>query len=115
MKKILLVDDEKDLCFLLSAFLEDEHTEVRMSHSIRDAEKLLREGFSPDILFLDLNLPDGFGPDLIQMDIPSIEDSRVFFITAFSDQLGPKETWDKRVEAVIDKPFTLAEIQRLLN
>ena len=60
-KKVLIIDDEIDLCILLKNFLTRQHFEVVVSHKLSEG---LQEAlnFSPDIIFLDINMPmiDGF-------------------------------------------------------
>jgi len=59
MKKILIIDDEKDFGLLLKDFLTKKY-EVYLSHTIEDGMKTLEE-IKPDYIFLDNNLPDGLG------------------------------------------------------
>jgi two-component system OmpR family response regulator len=60
MKKILIIDDEKDLCFLLQSYLKFKHHEVVTANTLKDGLNKINT-FHPDVLFLDNNLPDGFG------------------------------------------------------
>jgi DNA-binding NtrC family response regulator len=60
MKKILIIDDEEDLCFLLKTYLKLKHNDVIIANTLVDGLNKIRS-FHPDILFLDNNLPDGFG------------------------------------------------------
>ncbi|MEO6302395.1 MAG: response regulator, partial [Bacteroidia bacterium] len=59
-KKILIVDDEKDIRFLLKRALSSH------DYSVSEAENLKRglelfDQTQPDIVILDVNLPDGNG------------------------------------------------------
>lgn len=60
----LIVDDEEDICFLLSAYLRRFYMRVECAKTL--AEGLaLAEKLQPELLVLDNNLPDGIGIQLI--------------------------------------------------
>ena len=56
--KVLIIDDEKDLCLLIKAYLSRKNCDVHTAYTL--SEGLMQvDQFLPDILFLDNNLPDG--------------------------------------------------------
>lgn len=59
-RKILIIDDEQDLCRLLQLYFFRRGYMVEISHTLQEGLKAMKE-FKPDILFLDNNLPDGTG------------------------------------------------------
>jgi DNA-binding NtrC family response regulator len=59
-KKVLIVDDETDLCLLLKDYFERKNYEVALSHTLSDGREMLST-IKPDVLFLDNNLPDEEG------------------------------------------------------
>lgn len=59
-KKILIIDDEIDLCMLMRNYLVNRNYEVAYAHTLADGLHLMLQ-LRPDILFLDNNLPDGTG------------------------------------------------------
>jgi CheY-like chemotaxis protein len=61
-KKILIVDDDKFLLGMYSAKFGKYGFEVKAASSGNDALDILKEGYKPDILLLDLIMPglDGF-------------------------------------------------------
>ena len=62
--KLLLVDDDTFLTEVITSQLQQEGIgEILSSANINDAKKLV-PSFEPDILLLDVNLPDGSGIDL---------------------------------------------------
>ncbi|HSY62761.1 MAG TPA: response regulator [Cytophaga sp.] len=60
MKKVLIIDDETDLCFLLKVYLNLKHYDVVVANTLVDGLQKINS-YHPDILFLDNNLPDGMG------------------------------------------------------
>ncbi len=59
-KKILIIEDEFELCMLLKMHLLEKDYEVEMVYNLEDGRQRLKT-YNPDIVFLDNNLPDGLG------------------------------------------------------
>jgi len=59
-KKVLIIDDETDLCLLLKGYFLRKNYEVFISHRLEDGLAML-DKVQADILFIDNNLPDGAG------------------------------------------------------
>ncbi len=64
MRKILLVEDDRDLNAGLVYDLETEGYQVYTAFTLKEGEKLFEEK-EPDLVLLDLNLPDGGKPGKI--------------------------------------------------
>src|SRR5690554_6371877 len=83
MKKILVIDDEVDICMLLKQFLSKKGFNVENAQSGRKGLQLL-EDFEPNLVMSDFRLGDFTGTDLlvnIQSQYPHIP---VLIITGFS-------------------------------
>jgi DNA-binding response OmpR family regulator len=106
---ILIVDDEENLAFFLKSALEQKEFTVDTAHGLGAAKKFVATTF-PDLLLLDLSLPDGEGLDLYRlikekgMGIPTI------VITAHASVKSAVEALKLGVEDYIVKPFELEEI-----
>ena len=110
-KKVLIIDDEIDLCILLKNFLTKQHYEVVVSHKLSDG---LQEAvsFSPDIIFLDNNLPDSQGWTKARWILDTLPNTDLFLISAYNNQVSlPK---DPRI-TVIEKPLSLKSIAKLIT
>lgn len=66
MTQVLLVDDDQELCELLSTWLQHDGFVVQARHSCQAALAALSEGLSPEVLVLDVMLPDGNGLELLK-------------------------------------------------
>ena len=82
--KIAIVDDEKDLCFLLSSFLKGLGFEVESFHSIGQYREGVRL-FKPDWAIIDNNLPDGSGWELAQSIRKEFPGLKLILISANPD------------------------------
>lgn len=62
--QLLVVDDDEGLLILMAETLRAEGCVVETARTAKTARTWL-EGHTPDLLLLDLNLPDGSGPGLV--------------------------------------------------
>ncbi|GGU81991.1 DNA-binding response regulator [Pseudomonas laurentiana] len=65
MSELLLIDDDEELCELLSSWLTQEGFQVRACHDGQSARKALAE-YAPAAVVLDVMLPDGSGLELLK-------------------------------------------------
>jgi len=84
MQKILVIDDDKDLCFLLNQFLSRKGYEVTVRYSGEDA-LLCLENIKPDLIICDLKLEDIDGITLLEKVKEKYTDLPVIIITGHSD------------------------------
>ncbi len=111
---ILVIDDERSLVNVLKPFLEDlGYTVERALTGTEGMEKIPL--FKPDIILLDISLPDISGLELlpkIKLDYPYIS---VVVITGNMDVKIAVEAMKKGAEDYLAKPLNLDELQFLLN
>jgi two-component system nitrogen regulation response regulator NtrX len=65
MARIFVVDDEEGICQILKTILEDEGYSVQTADRLYKARSLLDEE-TPDLLLLDIKMPDGDGLDFLE-------------------------------------------------
>lgn len=65
MSELLLIDDDEELCELLSSWLTQEGFQVRACHDGQSARKALAE-YAPAAVVLDVMLPDGSGLEVLK-------------------------------------------------
>lgn len=107
--KILVVDDDEDLCNLVSDILIHSKYTTDRAYDFNEALKLLQEN-TYSLVITDNRLGSASGLELIEIAKEKNPDSRTFIITAYgNDEL--KEKADKlNVEFVIDKPFDVNDL-----
>jgi two-component system response regulator RegA len=113
-KSILVIDDERDIGFLMKRILESEGHEVTHVLNLRSALDSLAER-SFDLVFLDLNLNGEWGLDLIPHLEESDDSTRIAVITAIRNSETRRELERAGIDIVIQKPFKRAEILEVLN
>jgi len=109
-RKVLIVDDEIDLCLLLKEyFSRKKNFEVIVAHSLSEGKALI-DTLKPDILFLDNNLPDGVGWSCAPFFAEHYPSTYLVLISAFHPQLPVMPEGAKY--RVIEKPITFADLDK---
>jgi len=112
--KALIIDDEADVCFLLSSLLRQKNVETGFVNSLTDAEKVLQQE-SPCVIFLDNHLPDGMGIDYIP-NIRSVHpNSHIVMITAHDTNADRQKALNSGADQFIAKPFNREMIFKTLE
>lgn len=110
--KVLIIDDEPDLCLLLKAYFSRKNCEVYISHSLETGLDHL-ESILPQILFLDNNLPDGTGwahaPALANR-YPNME---IAMISAFHPN-RPEMPEHARF-TILEKPISFSDLDKHID
>ena len=108
--KILIVDDELDICYLLSGMLKQRNFRTGFVNSLSDAVVALQTD-TPSLLFLDNHLPDGFGLDFIPYVKKNYPAIKVIMITAHDGAAERKTAYNGGVDLFIAKPLN----RKLIN
>jgi two-component system OmpR family response regulator len=107
----LIVDDDRDLCFVLRRVLHDTIENVYCVGTLREGIKLFK-GLKPDVVFMDNNLPDGQGVDAIRELKMQIPDSLIILITSDNAQV---EATLNGADVFLKKPFTSSSVRDALQ
>jgi CheY-like chemotaxis protein len=112
--RILVVDDEKDICEILERFLTTDGHIVKTVNNGAEAIDLARkEQF--DLVLSDLVMPDNTGYDVV-MALNKLERRpKIGIITGWSEDLTSLEKENLKVDFIIKKPLHLSEIARHIN
>ena len=106
---ILIIEDEKNLSFFIKTSLEKEGFTTSVAHNLASAREYIENHF-PDLLLLDLNLPDGNGLDLYQEMKKNDQTIPCIVITAHGSIPSAIDAMKMGVDDYISKPFDLKEI-----
>ena len=110
----LIVDDEKDICYLLTSILMNKNIASLRAGSLEEAQKLI-ETQTPSIIFLDNHLPDGLGVEHIHRLKTSHPESKIVMITAHDNPSDRDKAFREGADFFISKPFTKDIIYQTLD
>ena len=110
---ILIVDDEMDLCNILSLICLRKHFTVACAHNLLDA--LVQIESLPKLIFLDNNLSDGLGLDMIGTLKLRSPLTKIAFITACEDHKIENAALTQGADYFLAKPFQLQGVREILS
>ncbi|MGD9364311.1 MAG: response regulator [Desulfobacteraceae bacterium] len=110
-KKVLIVDDELSILVPLKFLLEKNNYRVDLAQSGKDAlEKI--SASKPDLILLDIMLPDLDGYEIFQMirENPEWDDIKVIYLSAKNRDVDIAKGLNLGVDAYVTKPFSNSEL-----
>jgi two-component system OmpR family response regulator len=112
--EVLIIEDEEDICYLLSGILKKKNLHTSYVTSLFAAKKILSEQ-NPNILFIDNHLPDGFGMDFISVIKHEHPDTKIIMITAHNTSDDKATALKQGADFFIGKPFSSEMINKTVD
>ena len=110
--KALLVEDDPTISDTISLVFELSWPEVKLISSMKGVESIELVGKEfPDVVILDLGLPDMDGIEVLRRIKKINKDISVIMITAFADEKATKAAVKEGAYDYIMKPFDLAYLE----
>ena len=119
-QRILIVDDEEDICMILSYSLQKAGYEVLVAHSAEEAlanYELRIKNYEVDLILLDIMMGEMSGLEMaekLRSDIGYRESGigipPIIFLTALSDEDTVLKGFKLGADDYISKPFRIAEV-----
>ncbi len=102
---VLIIEDEEDICYLLSGILRKKNLNTSYVTTLFAAREVLMKRY-PHILFLDNHLPDGYGVDFLSFIKRDYPNTKVIMITAHDTGDDKQKAIKEGADYFIGKPFT---------
>lgn len=110
MQRILIVDDEDDICQILSYSLHTAGYETEVAHSAEAAIPLIR-ACAPDLILLDIMMDGMSGTDLAAyLRAEGLMTMPVIFLTALGSEKDVLQGFQLGADDYITKPFRITEV-----
>ncbi len=121
-QRILIVDDEEDICMILSYSLQKAGYETLIAHSAEEALELFQSPIANTpspiaLILLDIMMGEMSGLEMaekLRLDIGTRESSigipPIIFLTALSDEDTVLQGFQLGADDYISKPFRIAEV-----
>jgi two-component system, OmpR family, response regulator len=108
--QLLVVDDDAELCDVVARSLSRDGHVVKACASISEARAAFTQG-KPDVVVLDLSLPDGSGVDFCRELRMAEDPTPVLMLTAHSELPTRVSSLDAGADDFLAKPFAVAELR----
>ena len=116
-QKILIIEDEGEMCLVLNILLSDEDFELEHVKNLNAADAYLAEN-KPSLIILDNKLPDGYGIDYISFLKKNYPSIKILMITGY-DASAKDVAMENGADIFLEKPFTKQQlfdsVKSLLN
>jgi DNA-binding response OmpR family regulator len=108
------VDDEMDICFLLSSMCRGKKVLSSCANTLSEAQILMKKT-PPTILILDNHLPDGLGIEFIEYVKNYYPDTKIVMITAHDSPSDKNLALRKGADYFIGKPFSIKSVRDTID
>lgn len=112
-KKILIIDDEQEICEMLYSFLVPHNYKVFLAFNGQMGLEYFEE-IKPDIVLLDLKMPDIDGMEVLKI-IRKVSGIPVVIITGHPQDVSDIHLADLKIEGYIEKPISLQTVLNTLK
>lgn len=110
VKKLLVVDDEEEICDFLKSFFEDRQFQVEVAHSGIQAIEKART-FGPHVILLDIQMPEMDGLKALKILKEENPKVKVIMVTAVETQEKIEESMRLGADNYITKPLSLEYLE----
>lgn len=111
MIRLLVVDDEVDICDFVRNFFKERNFEVFIAYNGKEALNIV-ESKRPDIILLDIKMPIMDGMETLRRLRRLSPSTRVIMVTAVDDEDRAEEAKQHGVAEYITKPLLLEQLER---
>jgi len=108
-ERLLIIDDDEDLCQLLSDYLTHEGYRVDAVHSAEEASARLEGSEQWDLLILDIQMPGASGLELLQQLRPRVK-TPVIMLTGRGDEIDRILGLEMGADDYLGKPCNPREL-----
>src|SRR5919204_3519229 len=112
MDSILVIDDEKSIRALVARVLGEDHIEIHGTGTGKEGLEIA-DGVSPDVVLLDLKLPDTDGIHVLRELKTRHPETSVIMITAFGQVETAVAAMKSGAADYLEKPFAHLDKLRL--
>jgi two-component system, NtrC family, response regulator AtoC len=114
LNKVLVIDDDASIRESLEMYLQDKGLEVQTAETGNIGFMACLD-YKPQIVILDIRLPDVSGLEILRRIVEKCPDSRVIIITAYHDMESSIEAMRYGAYDYIQKPLSVRELERSIT
>jgi two-component system chemotaxis response regulator CheY len=116
MKQVWIVDDDEEMNRAIGLMLKMLDCEVLAFQGVRAAVQTLLTGKSPDLLLLDINMPEVSGLDMLEFLRRRKEwkDLPVIILSSEAAESLIDRTMEMGADSYLMKPVTIEELEKTM-
>jgi len=116
MRDIWIIDDDQEMSRAVALMLEVLDCRVTAFNSVRGAAQLLVAGKKPDLIVLDLNMPEVSGLDMIEFlrRRPDTTDLPIVMLSSDAEDATIDRAIELGADTYLLKPMTIEELEKAM-
>ena len=114
MNKLLIIDDEVNLCRELSLFFQSKGYKTYIAHTLEEGLQRFQDA-RPDLVISDIRLPDGSGLEILRRIITMDPNAYLIMITAYQDMETTVQAMRLGAFDYVHKPFVPEELELIVQ
>ena len=117
MRQVWIVDDDEDMSRAIELMLKMLDCEAMVFHTARAAAQTLLTGKAPQIMILDINMPEVSGLDLLEFlrRRPEWKELPIVMLSSESADSTVDKALKLGADAYIMKPVTIQELEKAMT
>lgn len=116
MRNIWTVDDDEEMSRAIGLMLKLLDCDVTTFHNVRSAAQLFVSGRKPDLLILDINMPEVTGLDMVEFlrRRPDTKDLPIVMLSSETADMVIDRAMQLGADSYVTKPVTLEELEKAM-
>lgn len=116
MKNIWIVDDDEEMSHAIGLMLKLLDCEATAYFNVRSAAQSLASGRKPDLLILDLNMPEISGLDMIEFlrRQPALRNLPIVMLSSEAADSVVDKALQLGADSYVMKPVTIEELEKAM-
>jgi CheY-like chemotaxis protein len=116
MRNIWTVDDDEEMSRAIGLMLKLLDCDVTTFHNVRSAAQLFVSGRKPDLLILDINMPEVTGLDMVEFlrRRPETRDLPIVMLSSEAADTMVDRAMELGADSYVMKPVTLEELEKAM-
>ncbi|NJC98039.1 MAG: hypothetical protein C3F07_00765 [Anaerolineales bacterium] len=116
MRQVWTIDDDEEMSRAVGLMLQMLDCDVTAFHNVRPAAQLLVTGRKPDLLILDINMPEVTGLDMVEFirRRPETKDLPIVMLSSEAADSMVDEALALGADSYVMKPVTLEELEKAM-
>jgi len=116
MRDIWVVDDDEEMSTAVGLMLKMLDCQVTTFHNVRSAAQNFADGKKPDLLILDINMPEVSGLDMVEFlrRRPQSKDLPIIMLSSEATDIIVDKALELGADSYMMKPVTIEELERAM-